>query len=115
MKYTLSKLVFFTSIIILSNTVCSDEFVNAQVQNSSTFVTNWKVVNKSLTDLLNSGWRIVSQSAYRVATATSGGFGAIDEEVFTYTIVKDEKFITCLIVNPKREPAITRSGCRLLN
>jgi hypothetical protein len=115
MNKILIVVVFSASILALFEGIILPRNVNAEIQSLSTHVTSWKVVNKSMSDLLNSGWRIVSQSAYRVATSTSGGFGSIDEETFIYTIVKDGKFITCIIPNPQREPGVTRSGCRLLN
>lgn len=62
--------------------------------------TMWRPVESSLTDLLNSGWKLVSFSSDRAATATGGGIGAIDEQTFSYILYKDGKYITCFITNP---------------
>jgi hypothetical protein len=74
----------------------------------------WNVVNKSLTELLNDGWKPVSQSSDRAAIATTGGVGAFDEQTFGYLLVKNGKYITCLITDPKVIDG-AYSRCRALN
>jgi hypothetical protein len=76
--------------------------------------TMWNVVDKSLTDLLNEGWKPVNQISDRAAIATTRGEGAFDEQTFGFLLVRNGKYITCLITNPKVvEGAYSR--CRALN
>jgi hypothetical protein len=74
--------------------------------------TPWKVVNQSLGELLDSGWKIISHSSHRVVIAPYTT-GASDEETYSYVLYKNGKYITCLIDNPR--PDNTSSKCRQLN
>jgi hypothetical protein len=74
--------------------------------------TPWKVVDKSLGELLDSGWKIISHSSHRVVI-TPYTNGASDEETHTYILHKDSKYISCQIINPR--PDDTYSRCRRLN
>jgi hypothetical protein len=100
-----------TSVIFVFN-----NNISVQAQTRTLYPTNWINVNKSLTDLLNDGWNIVSQSSYRVVTTTPNGAVGIDESRHLYTISKNGKFITCFLDNPKTDIRVgATSGCRLLN
>jgi cbb3-type cytochrome oxidase subunit 3 len=83
-------------------------------QNSNYQKTSWKVINDSLTDLLDDGWRIISSSSYRMAIATTGGVGAFDTTAFVYTLNKSNKHVTCFIYDPTVKDGAS-SGCRQLN
>jgi hypothetical protein len=74
--------------------------------------TPWTVVNKSLGELLDSGWKIINYSSHRVVIAPYTT-GASDEETYTYVLHKNGKYIHCLIENPR--PDNTYSRCRQLN
>jgi hypothetical protein len=82
-------------------------------QNPNFKSTPWAVVNNSLAELLDSGWKVVSQSTFRVAMPRTGGIGFIDDTSFVYTVSKNGKYITCILTNPT--PNNGNSGCRLLN
>jgi hypothetical protein len=86
--------------------------------------TSWGVVNQSLTELLDDGWKLINQSANRVAIPQSSvrdstGVGTItnsgyDEEMFTFMLSKNGKYVICLISNPSVVQG-TYSSCRSLN
>jgi hypothetical protein len=79
--------------------------------------TMWNVVDKSLTQLLDSGWKIISQSGYRVFISRVVGIRReieeSDETTHIYTLYKDGKNISCLVANP--QPNNAHSKCRRLN
>jgi hypothetical protein len=80
---------------------------------SSHYSTDWKVVKFSMTDLLNDGWQIVTQSSHRSVLVNSNGTIGMDEQKILYTLHKDRKYITCILQNPKLSGSV--SGCRYLN
>jgi hypothetical protein len=87
---------------------------NQYAQSSNFQKTSWKVINDSMTDLLDDGWKIISSNSYRMALATTGGVGAFDETSFVYTLNKQNKYVTCFLTDPKAREGAS-SGCRLLN
>jgi hypothetical protein len=76
--------------------------------------TTWKVVGKSLNELLDSGWKMINYSSHRIVTSpgTSGNL-LHDEETYSYILFKDGKYINCFIENPRPDNAY--SICRQLN
>ena len=62
--------------------------------------TQWAPIEKSLTALLNEGWRIVSYS--------SG-----DNVAFSFVLMRESKVVICLLNVPKPNDAASR--CRALN
>jgi hypothetical protein len=74
--------------------------------------TTWRVVNKSLSELLDSGWKIIGHGSNRVVIAPYTN-GASDEETYSYILHKDGKYVSCLIRNPR--PDNSYSSCRQLN
>ncbi len=74
--------------------------------------TPWKVVDKSLGELLDSGWQIIGHSGHRVVIAPYTN-GASDEETYSYILHKNGKYINCLIYSPR--PDNSYSACRQLN
>jgi hypothetical protein len=74
--------------------------------------TPWKIIDQSLGELLDSGWKIISHSGHRVVIAPYTN-GASDEETYSYILQKNGKYVTCLIINPR--PDNTYSRCRQLN
>jgi hypothetical protein len=93
-----------TSILIFSNASI------AQTPNRK--LTTWSAVDKSMTELLDSGWKIISHSIHRVVIAPYTN-GASDEETFSYILHKNGKYIDCLIKDPRLSSSY--SGCRQLN
>jgi hypothetical protein len=76
--------------------------------------TMWKVVDQSLTDLLNSGWKLIGQNSERVATSPgASGYRTYDERSFVYTLYKNGKYITCFVIEPRPDDGY--SHCRLIN
>jgi hypothetical protein len=74
--------------------------------------TIWVNANRSLAELLDSGWQIVSQSSHR-AYYGGVGTGKIDESTYIYTLRKQSQYITCTIFDPIINQ--TRSRCRHIN
>jgi hypothetical protein len=76
--------------------------------------TKWEKVESSLSELLNSGWVLLGVSSSRVAYRNSIGPGGLDEENFTFSLVKNGKYIVCSVGSP--QPPIAQSaGCRRIN
>jgi hypothetical protein len=88
--------------------------IHVQAQDRTRQRTTWKIVELSLTDLLNDGWRPINQSGDRAAISTSGGVGAFDIQTHQYLLVKNGKYITCVIANPRAIEG-AYSQCRSLN
>jgi hypothetical protein len=86
----------------------------SSAENPNSQKTKWEVVNRSLTDLLNDGWRLVNQSSDRAAIATAGGVGAFDVQTHHFLLLKNGKYITCIISNPRVVEG-AYSKCRALN
>jgi hypothetical protein len=100
------------SLIFLGILFIGCDYVLAKLPNSQS--TMWDVVNKSLTDLLNEGWKPVNQSSNRAAIATTGGRGSFDDETHAFLLFKNGKYITCFITNPSLAKGVY-SQCRALN
>jgi hypothetical protein len=75
--------------------------------------TKWEDAKISMTDLLNSGWRLTAHGTNRVAANSNAGNG-FDQEVLTFVLSKNDKYIVCFLENPK-PPIANRAGCRKLN
>jgi hypothetical protein len=117
----LSTLLFSLLVIMISCLVFigfneNTKTAKAQVStdNPSYYLTTWNAVNISFSELLSSGWKIIAQSSHRVATVTTNGVGAIDERSYAFTLSKGNKYINCLITNPKVNQG-GYSGCRAMN
>jgi hypothetical protein len=76
--------------------------------------TRWEQINVSLNDLLNSGWQLLGVSSNRVAFRNSISPGGLDEETYTFTLVKNGKYIVCAMTNPY-SPVATSAACRKIN
>jgi hypothetical protein len=77
-------------------------------------VTKWERVEESFSDLLNSGWQISGHSSNRAATSPgASGYKPYDEETYTFLLIKNGKYIVCIIANPK--PPSNNASCRKLN
>jgi hypothetical protein len=76
--------------------------------------TKWEDAETSLSQLLNSGWKVSAHSSSHAVTASAPGVTSFDAITFTYLLVKNDKYITCLIVNP-RPPVARSASCRRLN
>ncbi len=75
--------------------------------------TKWEDVRISMTDLLNSGWRLTAHGTNRVAANSNAGNG-FDQESLTFVLTKNDKYIVCFLENP-RPPIANFAGCRKLN
>jgi hypothetical protein len=75
--------------------------------------TTWRVVDKGMDELLNSGWKMMNHGSNRVKTSGYGQNYPYDQETYTFTLYKDGKFILCLIPEPR--PDNSYSYCRQLN
>jgi hypothetical protein len=77
--------------------------------------TMWVPIDKSLTELLNSGWRVTNYSTYVYTMDRRGGLSMTRtyETTHVYLLYKDGKTISCMIVDPERNNSFSR--CRQLN
>lgn len=64
--------------------------------------TEWTPLAKSLTVLLNEGWRIISHGNAKAAT-----------ETYSFVLAKESKVVICIIYDPTPNNAVSR--CRALN
>jgi hypothetical protein len=76
--------------------------------------TDWGKVEMSMTQLLNSGWQIVGHSSNRAAVGNAGSANNYDNTDFTYLLIKNGRYITCILENP-RSPTAKVAACRSLN
>jgi hypothetical protein len=77
--------------------------------------TKWEDVTSSLSELLDSGWKVVSHGSNRVLQSSGVSYrNDTDEEMISFLLIKDEKYILCRIINPKT-PIATRASCRKIN
>jgi hypothetical protein len=81
---------------------------------AKTQVTTWEIVDGSLANLLNNGWKPINVSVTDVATASVPGIAGIRSQAFIYLLSKDGKYITCILGNPSTKGA-NYSACRLIN
>jgi hypothetical protein len=100
--------------LVSFNSFFSTKNVVAQPSDTNFKLSSWSVINSSLSELLNSGWKITAQSSHRVATVTTNGVGAFDETTFVYTLSKGSKYITCLLYNPVANKG-GYTACRAIN
>jgi hypothetical protein len=79
--------------------------------------TMWGVADKSLTELLDSGWKITNQSSYRVFISRVVGIRRqleeTDAETHVYLLYKNGKNISCFLDGPSPNEAYSK--CRRLN
>jgi hypothetical protein len=77
--------------------------------------TMWVPIDKSMTELLDSGWKIANYSTY-VHTVDTRGITSVTrtfETTHVYLLYKDGKNVSCMIDNPQRNNSY--SQCRQLN
>jgi hypothetical protein len=113
MKYTKRIVgIFLISILVFALSVI---FIPTNVKAASiTNPTKWEVVDSSLSDLLNDGWKLVNHSYSDARTSSSPGVTGVIERTYTYLLIKNDKYITCHLPNPfpgRRNV----SGCRSIN
>jgi hypothetical protein len=70
--------------------------------------TQWTPIEKSLTALLNEGWRIISHSEGQPVIAN-----ASVRSTYSFVLMRESKVAICLIYEP--EINNTNSRCRALN
>jgi hypothetical protein len=73
--------------------------------------TEWGKVDKTMTQLLNSGWQISDHSSNHVAVGLPNNYDRVE---YTYLLVKSGRYVTCIIENP-RPPIAEIVSCRSLN
>jgi hypothetical protein len=86
--------------------------------------TSWSFVDKSLSELLDDGWKLTNQSVSWAAVPSSSGrdstgVGTITTDgfssrMFTFMLSKNNKYIICIIQDPDLAQG-TYSMCRSLN
>lgn len=75
--------------------------------NSYERATDWVPLEKSMTDLLNEGWRIIGFNNYETEMF-SDNFSS-----YSFILSSGNKFILCFLVDPAMNNA--KSKCRALN
>lgn len=76
--------------------------------------TQWTPTEKSLTALLNEGWRIISHSeAHPVIAISSPTTNPAIQSTYSFLLMKENKVVICIIWDPKPNNATSR--CRALN
>ena len=75
--------------------------------------TEWAPLPKSLTVLLNEGWRIISHSNSKAVTQSYQTQSNSLTELYSFVLAKENKVVICLIYDPQPNNAISR--CRALN
>lgn len=88
--------------------------ITALQETAKAVPTDWRVVDASMTQLLNSGWQISGYSSNRAAVGGAGSANNYDTSDFTYLLIKNGRYITCILENP-RSPMAKVSVCRSLN
>jgi hypothetical protein len=119
---SIALLIFSASLIFVGNQMSAVASLNARTNDialtSNLQRTTWKVLDDSMTDLLDDGWKIIAQSSYRVVLGYSfyTGYSEArqDDNSYDYTLQKSNKYVTCFLRNPNIEKG-TSSGCRALN
>jgi hypothetical protein len=104
-----------TKKIILILLTCIQWIINSSsVVNAGNGYTKtpWKTTEKSLGELLSSGWKIVGHTGYRVIVLPAT-LSASDSQTLSYILHKDGKYINCFVINPRPDDAY--SGCREIN
>jgi hypothetical protein len=97
--------------IIFISLMCIPSIISSRIANAVSDTT-WKPVEKSMSQLLSLGWKIVGHSGSRTVILPGTVSGA-DETIFSYILYKDGKYINCFIQNPR--PNNAASSCRQLN
>ncbi len=70
--------------------------------------TQWTPVERSMTALLNEGWRVISHSQSQAVDSHDNIFTA-----FSFVLMKESKVMICLFDRPTPDNATSR--CRSLN
>lgn len=77
--------------------------------------TDWNTIPEKLTDLLNSGWTIISHNNYETEMFSE------NDAVYSFVVTKDGKYVICNIYNPNttntnpKRGVVASSVCRALN
>jgi hypothetical protein len=111
-----TKLETMKNVLVRSTTIFASIilFALSHAKNTNAAPTKWEDVTSSMSELLDSGWKVISHGSNRAML--SGGLAAndFDEEMLSFLLIKDEKYILCRMINPK-PPVATRASCRKIN
>ena len=75
--------------------------------------TEWLPLTKSLTVLLNEGWRIISHGNSKAVSQSYQTQPNSLTETYSFVLAKESKVVICLIYGPQPNNAVSR--CRALN
>ena len=75
--------------------------------------TKWGEAGMSMSDLIDTGWKVVGHGTNRVAANSSTG-NSFDVRTFSFLLVKGNKYIMCAVENPL-PPVANAASCRKLN
>lgn len=90
-------------------------FLMAPAATAQGLGTDWNAIPEKLTDLLNSGWTIISHNNYETEMFSD------NEVIFSFVVTKDGKYVICNLYNPgttntnPKKGAVAASVCRALN
>jgi hypothetical protein len=94
------------------------QLLYAPVASAQEARTQWTPIEKSLTALLNEGWRIISHSGGPVVATVTSTDAVIYKTISTtyslsFVLMRESKVAICLVDGP--EPNNASSRCRALN
>ena len=75
--------------------------------------TEWAPLAKSLTVLLNEGWRIISHGNAKAVSQSYQTQSNSLTETYSFVLARENKVVICLIYDPTPNNAVSR--CRALN
>jgi hypothetical protein len=105
------KLKTFSSIIMAAS--LTGVFGQTGLAQTAERATVWKIVDNSLTELLDNDWKILSHGSTRSVARTYQENNDADTTLLTYILTKNGKYITCAIYDPRSNGASSR--CFFMN
>jgi hypothetical protein len=100
--------------VLLSISLLIPANISLSQISSSDQQTVWQLVDNSLDELLDDGWKLLDQSITRSVTNPAPGISGVNTTMFSYTLGKNGKHITCIVIDP-RSSEIVYSRCFRIN
>jgi hypothetical protein len=104
----------FPATILLSILLLMTANTSLSQTSKSDRQTVWQLVDNSLDELLDDGWKLLDQSITRSVTNPAPGISGVNTTMFSYTLGKNGKHITCIVIDP-RSSEIVYSRCFRIN
>ncbi len=104
-RSTIIGMIFALSLVLISILILPHE--------ANAIPTKWEKIDVSMSELLNSGWRISGHSSSRTAF-NNGTIDRFDEITYTFLLTKNNDYVFCNTVNPS-QPKANLAACRKIN